>query len=153
MAPSTKTLALAVANAGLDGLMTVVWVAAGELSPMGRRGVRLGVTTAVAAVGYVTTKDKSEPPAAAEDEPQPPAGDDGEPAVPPFDKRKMAVTAALLAVSVGTMVGRRRLERRWTARLAEQGHPHPTRALAVRLGALAFGAGLLRQLAEAPARR
>lgn len=65
-----------------------------------------------------------------------------------FDKRKAALGAAVVALSVGAMVGRRQLEKRWLARLTRNGHPHPTRALAVRMGAVEFAGALALQAAE-----
>jgi hypothetical protein len=54
----------------------------------------------------------------------------------PVDARKVAVTLVLGVVSIGTTIGRRRLEKRWLARLEANGHEHPHRALAVRMGLL-----------------
>lgn len=136
MAPANRKYVLAVADAALDGLVTGVWIAAGELPPAGRRAVRLGASAAVAAVGY----------AAARKSPEVPVPTAAERAAQPVDKRMLIASAAVLGVSGATVLARRRLERRWTARLASQGHPHPTRVLAVRLGTLAFAAALLRRL-------
>ncbi|GID32973.1 hypothetical protein [Paractinoplanes brasiliensis] len=66
----------------------------------------------------------------------------------PYDKRRAAMGAAVVALSVGAMVGRRRLEKRWLAGLTRSGHPHPTRALAVRIAAIEFAAQLVLQFAE-----
>ncbi|MDY7090940.1 MAG: hypothetical protein SYR96_38375, partial [Actinomycetota bacterium] len=66
----------------------------------------------------------------------------------PYDKRRAAMGAAVVALSVGAMVGRRRLEKRWLAGLTRSGHPHPTRALAVRIAAIEFAAQLALQFAE-----
>ena len=51
-----------------------------------------------------------------------------------------AVGVAVLTTAVGASVGAaavgRRLQRRWLARLTRHGHPHPHRALGVRMAAL-----------------
>jgi hypothetical protein len=80
----------------------------------------------------------SEPPPAAEDEPE-----------FTFDKRKAALGLAMLGLTVAAVVGRRSLEKRWLARLIRNGHPHPTRALAVRVGAVEFAGQLALQVADA----
>ncbi|MGW4948176.1 hypothetical protein ACWEOZ_42040 [Actinoplanes sp. NPDC004185] len=41
-----------------------------------------------------------------------------------------------MAGSVGAAVAGRRLERRWLARLVRRGHPHPHRALGLRMAGL-----------------
>ncbi|WP_305785091.1 hypothetical protein [Symbioplanes lichenis] len=62
---------------------------------------------------------------------------------PPIDKRKLIATGVAFAISGGAIVGRRFLERRWLARLERQGHPHPYRALGVRMGAISGASALV----------
>ncbi|MBL7256348.1 hypothetical protein [Paractinoplanes lichenicola] len=66
----------------------------------------------------------------------------------PFDKRKAVLGAAVVAISVGAIAGRRQLEKRWLARLTGNGHPHPTRGLAVRVAAVEFAGQFALQLAD-----
>jgi hypothetical protein len=47
-----------------------------------------------------------------------------------------AVLTTAVAASAGAAVASRQLERRWLARLTRHGHPHPHRALGVRMAAL-----------------
>ncbi|MFC3381009.1 hypothetical protein [Couchioplanes azureus] len=127
----------ATGSAALQGLMTGVWVAAGELSPAKRRLARLGTVVAVAGAGAVRERVFPDPaPAPA----LPEADDTGEPEV--ISKAKLIGIGAGVAVSVAAMVAGRRLEKRWLAALTRDGHAHPYRALAVRLGLISFGATL-----------
>lgn len=145
----------AIAVAAMQAALSSAWIAARELSPVRRRLARLGTVAAVAAAGYVTAPKKPEPepeelvvaahPFPVSD-PQPVAGDEPEFT---FDKRKAAVGIALLGLSAAAIVGRRKLENRWLARLTRNGHPHPTRALAVRMAAVEFAGQFALQVAEA----
>ncbi|MFD1373344.1 hypothetical protein [Actinoplanes sichuanensis] len=145
----------AVALAALQAALSSTWIAARELSPAKRRLARLGTVAAVGAVGWVVTPKEKEKEDEFElvvadrpfpvSEPQPIAED--EPA--PFDKRKAALGLAMLGLTVAAVVGRRQLEKRWLARLTRNGHPHPTRALAVRIGAVEFAGQLALQVADA----
>ncbi|WP_433790664.1 hypothetical protein [Actinoplanes sp. CA-252034] len=154
----------AVAIAAMQAALSTAWIAARELPPAKRRLARFGTAVAVTTIGWVTSPKEPEPDefesngSAPQEivvgdrpfpvsEPQPVSGDD-EPATP-FDKRKAVVGAALLGLTVATVVGRRQLEKRWLARLTRNGHPHPTRALAVRIGTLEFAGQLALQVAEA----
>ncbi|AGZ46071.1 hypothetical protein [Actinoplanes friuliensis] len=119
----------AFGTAALQGLLTGVWVAAGELPTVKRRLVRVGAVGTLSALASIG--DKAE---------------DTEESRRP--KRHGAVTVAMVAVSVGVVVGRRQIEKRWLASLERSGNPHPRRALAVRLGALSFAATLPGQLIE-----
>jgi hypothetical protein len=66
-----------------------------------------------------------------------------------FDKRKAAVGLAIIGLTAVAVVGRRTVEKRWLARLTRNGHPHPTRALAVRIGAIEFAGQFALQVADA----
>jgi hypothetical protein len=145
----------AIAVAALQAALSSAWIAARELSPARRRLARFGTVAVVAAVGYVTApkEPETEPGeivVAADpfpvSDPQPVEGDEPEFT---FDKRKAAVGIALLGLSAAALVGRRRLEKRWLARLTRNGHPHPTRALALRMAAVEFTGQLALQVAEA----
>lgn len=151
----------AVGLAALQAVLSSTWIAARELSPAKRRLARLGTVAAVAAVGWVAApKDASDsddrigpaigasPYLAAEGAASLTASDDASPpdSEPPFDKRKAALMAGGIGIGVAAMVGRRQLEKRWLARLTRNGHPHPTRALAVRMAGVEFVGQLAMQL-------
>ncbi|BBH71722.1 hypothetical protein ACTI_84070 [Actinoplanes sp. OR16] len=141
----------AVALAALQAVLSSTWIAARELSPARRRLARAGTVAAVTAVGWVLDpKDSGDDDADREVElvvgATPFAVADGAPPPPPFDKRKAALAAGAIGISVAAVVGRRHLERRWLARLTRNGHRHPTRALAARMAALEFAAQLALQL-------
>jgi hypothetical protein len=144
----------ALAEAGLDVASVGAWIAAGEFSPARRRlarGALAAVTVGVAVPGVRAARK------AAGAEPAVPGARSGLPFVdagirlpdePPEDdparRRRVLLTGAAgvavlttaVAVSVGGAVAGRRLERRWLARLTRHGHPHPHRALAVRMAGL-----------------
>lgn len=151
----------AVAMAALQAFTSGAWIAAGELSPARRRLTRFGTVAAMTAVAWAVspkvagTDDEiglSDRPFAVTDPPDAEAETveeaGGEAPAPAFDKRILLVTAAVLGGSVAMIAGRRRMEKRWLARLAGNGHPHPTRGLAVRMAAVDFAGGLALQLAE-----
>jgi hypothetical protein len=78
------------------------------------------------------------------------------PVVVPGARRTTAQAAAAVAVlggvaaaSVGVALAGRRLERRWLARLIRQGHPHPHRALGLRMAAVWAAASLPARLLTA----
>ncbi|MEU4422083.1 hypothetical protein AB0F81_15770 [Actinoplanes sp. NPDC024001] len=143
----------AVGMAALQAALTSTWIAAGELSPVRRRLARTGLVAAVGAVSYAAS-DRSGGTSADEIVvgKRPVLVSEGGPVVDEepftFDKRKAAMGAAVVTLSLGAMVGRRQLEKRWLARLIRNGHPHPTRGLAVRVGAVEFAAQLAFQLAD-----
>jgi hypothetical protein len=127
----------AFASAALQGLLTGAWVAAGELKTRDRRLVRAASVVSLSAVASIGDKEKHE------GEPEPEHD-----TVPAVDKRKLAVTAVAIGVSVGWAVGRRQLEKRWLAALTRGGHPHPHRALALRMGLLSFAGTLPARLVK-----
>ena len=136
-----STYPRAVLTAALQGLLTGAWVAAGELPARRRRLVRAGSVLSLSAVAAVGGRgDSGEP-----DEPEPTAE---QYAAGGADKRKLAVAAAAVGISVGLVVGRRQLEKRWLAALTRAGHPHPHRALALRMGLLSFAGTLPGRLVE-----
>lgn len=149
----------AVAMAALQAALSSTWIAARELSPARRRLARSGIVAAVATVSYAASARSSDDRLRSSDElvvgKRPMLVSEGGPVVDPdtvpeftFDKRKAAVAAGLVALSAAAMIGRRQLEKRWLARLTRNGHPHPTRALALRMGAVEFAGQLALQLAE-----
>lgn len=127
-----STYPRAVLAAATEGLLSGAWVAVGELPVRERRLVRAGSVLSLFAVASVSAR--GEP-----GEPEPTAE---QYAAWDVDKRKLAFAAAGIALSVGLMVGRRQLEQRWLAALARDGHPHPHRALALRIGLLTFAGTL-----------
>ncbi len=147
----------ALAEAGLDVASVGAWVAAAELPPVRRRlarGALAAVTAAVAIpgvrAGLSAAADTSEPAAPGAGSRLPfvdvgiklPAEEPSEGHASPRRRAVLAgaVGAAVLTTAVGAAVGAaaasRRLERRWLARLTRHGHPHPHRALGVRMAAL-----------------
>ncbi|WP_229071004.1 hypothetical protein [Actinoplanes sp. DH11] len=146
----------AVATAALQAALSSTWIVARELSPAKRRLARAGTVAAVLTAGYLTAPSTEESDAEAEVDlvvganPFPAAEGavrDDAPQVP-FDKRKALIGAGVVALSVAAIAGRRQLEKRWLARLTQNGHPHPTRALAVRIAGLEFAVQLALQLAD-----
>ncbi|MEU8242238.1 hypothetical protein AB0C07_28640 [Actinoplanes missouriensis] len=150
----------AVGLAALQAVLSSTWIAARELSPAKRRLARLGTVAAVAAVGWVAAP-KDAPDSDSDDQIGPAVGanpylaaegaaspdDASQPdSEPPFDKRKAALVAGGIGIGVAAMAGRRQLEKRWLARLTRNGHPHPTRALAVRMAGVEFVGQLAMQL-------
>jgi hypothetical protein len=133
-------------TAGLEAVYAGVWVAAGELPTGKRRVARVALMAATAAVGAV--KERSDPAdqseQAAEDKASPAEkARDRAQSMTDEDKRRLA-KKVILAATTGPVlaVGRRQLRKRWLTRLS--GHPHPQRALAVRMAALTFVISLAR---------
>ena len=145
-----------LADTALDAASIGAWIAAAELPPMRRRLARGGlaaVTAAVAIPGFRAARasDDSTGPAAPSTGSELPFVEAGiklpvdEPSDADTSMHRRAVlvgavgVAALttaVAVSVGGAAAGRQLERRWLARLTRHGHPHPHRALAVRIASL-----------------
>jgi hypothetical protein len=143
----------ALAEAGFDVGSVGAWIAAGELSPARRRlarGALAAITVGIAIPGVRAVREAGEPavPGARSGLPFVDAGirlpDDEPPEGDPALRRRALMTGAVgvavattaVAVTVGSAVVGRRLERRWLARLTRHGHPHPHRALGVRMAAL-----------------
>ena len=135
------TYARAVGASALQGLLTGIWVAAGELSPAKRRAGRAAAVVTLSAVA--SARDWAFP-----DEEQKEKEEEQKTPGPP-DKRQLLALGAAAAISTGMVLGRRRLERRWLAGLERAGHPHPYRALAVRMGLLSFAGTLPGRLVKA----
>jgi hypothetical protein len=143
-----------LAETGLDAASVGAWVAAAELSPARRRLARAALAAVAVAVAIPGVR-RSRPAAVDTAEPATPGAGSGLPFVdvgirlsadPPSEadtsrRRRAAlrgavVLTAAVAVSAGAAVAERELERRWLARLTRHGHPHPHRALGVRMAAL-----------------
>ena len=133
-----NSYARAVSASALQGLLTGIWVAAGELSPAKRRAGRAAAVVTLSAVGSI--RDWAFPDEEQDEEQKTPS---------PPDKRQLLVLGAAAVVSTGMILGRRRLEQRWLAGLERAGHPYPYRALAVRVGLLSFAGTLPGRLAKA----
>lgn len=130
-----QTYAGAVGSAAAQGLLTAVWIASRELPPAYRRLARFGAGASVAVTGwYSSARDERVTSYTLGEGMTQRANEDAPPQ--PVDRRRMAVVAVASAVSVGALVGRRHLEKRWLARLQRNGHQHPHRALALRMGLL-----------------
>ena len=110
----------------LQAVVTGSWTAAGELPPGKRRVVRAATVAAGTAISWVIS-----PP---EDRPAPGTEKSGPPE--PEAKHSNAAALAATVLAVGVIVGTRVLEKRWRERLRRAGHPHPHRALGLRLGLL-----------------
>lgn len=138
-----RELAGFVAESTAHAALTGAWTAAGELPAAKRRLARSAVIATVALVA-VTTGDRPEardvPPAPAEG---PGDAATGAPTGPPPGR---LVTTAALGLSAAVYLGSRRLEKRWLAGLVRSGHPHPHRALGVRLAALSLMTSLAARL-------
>lgn len=134
------TYVRAVGAAALQGLLTGVWVAAGELPPAKRRLGRAGAVVALSGVASIRDWAFSDEPSAETrvvTEEAPPR---------PISKVRLAATGVAVAVSVATMAGGRKVEKRWLGTLERKGHAHPHRALGVRMGLISFAATLSQRL-------
>ncbi|MCO8277780.1 hypothetical protein M1L60_45135 [Actinoplanes sp. TRM 88003] len=155
----------ALVEAGLDVASAAGWIAAAELPPARRRLARTALAAAIAATTIPGLRADRSAAVTPTDSPRLPYVDVGIrlPAAEPPDndgssrRRAVAVGTALTAaaaVTVGTTMASRYLERRWLARLTRNGHPHPHRALAIRVAALyalvAVPSRLLAVRSEAP---
>jgi hypothetical protein len=150
------TYVRAIGSALAQGALTATWVAAGELPTPQRRLARAGAAASVAAVGWFSSDSSDNSDNSTEGTPSPPsnqpAGGPAQDDTPqPMDPRRVALTVVLSGLSIGMLVGRRHLEKRWLARLAAKGHEHPHRALALRLGLLSAAATLASSLQSAHA--
>lgn len=125
----------AVTMAALQGLLTASWIAAGELPTAKRRVARVGAVAALSAAASIGDRSDPAPAEPAEDEGD--TVDDAKAAT-----RSLVLTAVVIGGSVAMIVGRRRFEQRWLDALARDGHPHPHRALAIRMGLLSVAATL-----------
>ncbi len=147
----------ALAEAGLDVASVGAWIAAAELPPARRRLAR-GALAAVNAAAAIPGARAGLSAAAGTAESATPGAGSGlpfvdagirlpaaEPSEPDASRRRRAVLAGAVvaavlttavAASVGAAAAGRQLERRWLARLVRHGHPHPHRALGVRMAAL-----------------
>jgi len=140
--------ARAVGASALQGLLTGIWVAAGELPPAKRRAGRAAAVVTLSAVASI--RDWAFPDEEQEDEEQK-EPEQKAPRSP--DKRQLLAVGTAVVFSTAMIVGRRRMERRWLAGLERAGHPHPHRALAVRMGLLSFAGTLPGRLAKAQTAR
>ncbi|BCJ54087.1 hypothetical protein Asp14428_55620 [Actinoplanes sp. NBRC 14428] len=176
-----NSYARAVGAAALQGLLTGVWVAAGELPPAKRRLSRAGAVVTLSGIASIRDWAFPEEPArrpaltaapGVEAGPGAKGGSgagagpgantqagngvevedgagEGQGEVRPVSKGRLIAGGVGVAVSVVTMIGARRLEKRWLASLTRAGHPHPHRALGVRMGLISFAAAAPRGLIRA----
>lgn len=149
-----------VTVAAMQAVSSSAWIAARELPPARRRLARAGII-AVGAAGYAAMPDnrrtirelRSEVESLRDKDEE--AGDEpesrpDEPEAPesPFDKRRAIATAGALGLTIAVTLGRRRLQKRWLARLVRDGHAHPNRALALRMAPMMFAAEIAVQLID-----
>ncbi|MCM4085005.1 hypothetical protein [Paractinoplanes hotanensis] len=158
---ASSSYSRAVTVAAMQAVFNSAWIAARELSPAKRRLARVGVI-AIGAAGYAgatpdtrrairevraeveSLRDKEDEPESSRDSAEePPATPDSS-----FDKRRAVAIVGALGLTIAVTLGRRRLEKRWLARLARDGHAHPTRALALRMAPVAFAAELAIQIID-----
>jgi hypothetical protein len=159
---ASPSYARAVSVAAMQATFNSAWIAARELSPTKRRLARLGVVAFGSALYAAVTPDtrramreaRSDV-AALRDKVQALEGAEepeaDEPEAKPefsYDKRQTVAIAGALALTIAVTLSRRRLEKRWLASLARDGHPHPTRALALRMAPVAFVAEMAVQLVD-----
>ncbi|MBU2670566.1 hypothetical protein KOI35_44410 [Actinoplanes bogorensis] len=158
-----QILARAAVRAGLTG----AWVAAGELAPARRRAVRAGMIAARAVASFergafergaferdASERGTSEHGAFERGASEHGAFDRGTSEHGAFDGARrptgeppsLAFGAAAATLVVTSIVIQRRLEKRWLARLAAQGHPHPVRGLAWRVTMIDFAGSVAAQL-------
>jgi len=144
----------AVATTGLQAVVNGLWAGTGGLPPARRRVARAGAVAGAWGIGSIggwTRGDEPSQPRIRMAGPDEPDGADRP--LSEEDARRMrrrtAALAAGLVVTVAVSIGRRRLEKRWIGALERRGHPHPHRALGVRMGAVTFGATLPGSLWEA----
>lgn len=138
-----------------------VWVAVGELPAKKQRIARAAIAAATLAGGAVIEKIKqggageqssAQPDqksgAEASDSQQEPQEAEG--SMSEQDQRRLTKNLVLTAAT-GTVlsIARRQLRKRWLTGLAAEGHPHPHRALAIRMSALTFVLSLARHLLSA----
>lgn len=117
----------AVTMSALQGLLTATWIAAGELPTAKRRVARAGAVATLSAVASIGDRAEPAPP---------------KPAEKVDAKRSLALTTVIIGGSAAMILGRRRFEKRWLDALVRNGHPHPHRALAIRMGLLSIAVGL-----------
>jgi hypothetical protein len=127
----------------LQGLSTGGWVAAGELPAGKRRALRAGIAVASTAVGWVTVPEDERPDFKKITNPDPDAEPDR-----PRAERRMTASLAATGLAVGVYLGGRMLEKRWLTGLQRGGHPHPYRALGLRIGVLTAASALPARLLE-----
>jgi hypothetical protein len=133
----------AIGSAVGQGALTGAWIATGELPKAQRRALGLGTMAVVMVSAWVASaRDKTEYHYT--------VGEglmirhpDGTEERRPVRKASLAATALY---GTGMLIGRRQLEKRWLTRLERQGHTHPYRALALRIGMLATAGALGRRL-------
>jgi hypothetical protein len=135
----------AVASAAAQGLLTSAWIASGELPAGRRRAVRAAATAVVAAAGVIASRKEDNVVTWSKEEGVVVRDKDGKEQPRPSARG----SAVGMAVGVGMLVGRRELEKRWLKRLERNGHDHPYRALALRMGLLAMAGTLPGRLAAA----
>ena len=154
---ASSSYSRAVTVAAMQAVFNSAWIAARELSPAKRRLARVGVI-AIGAAGYAAAtpdtrqaiRDVREEVESLRDKESSPDNAEEPPATPefPLDKRRAVAIVGALGLTIAVTLGRRRLEKRWLARLARDGHAHPTRALALRMAPVAFAAELAIQLVD-----
>ncbi|GAA0807419.1 hypothetical protein [Spirilliplanes yamanashiensis] len=142
-------------DTAVDAASAGAWIAAGGLSPARRRLARAGLVAATAATAIPAFRSAAARAEAAGEPPTPAPGPlldatgvVGDRIVLPDavtvpqrpTPRQVAKVAAVVAVagavSVGAALGGKQVEKRWLARLVRQGHPHPHRALGIRMAAV-----------------
>ncbi|HKO34478.1 MAG TPA: hypothetical protein VJY85_12100 [Candidatus Limnocylindria bacterium] len=146
-----RTYLRAVGSAVAHGALAGAWTATGELPQAQRRALRLAATAMVVVSGWVASARDTTEYHYTVGEGLMVRHPDGTEERRPVRKASLAATALF---GTGMIIGRRQLEKRWLARLERQGHTHPYRALALRIGMLATAGALGRRLIamnEAPA--
>ena len=138
MAASPTYLGAVSSSVG-QALLTGAWIASGGLPAGRRRAVRLAATGSVVAVALLAERERGR--------------EGAEVAVieaPDADQvRRGAAAAAGIVFGLGMIAGRRQVEKRWLARLQRNGHEHPYRALALRMGLLSLAGSLPAKLLAA----
>jgi hypothetical protein len=142
---ANRTYLSAVATSVAQAVLTAAWIAAGGLPPARRRTVRAGASAAVAAAGVLAGRRDDPEITWTPETGLVVKGEDGTPRPRPSTN----ATAAAVVLGLGMIVTRRQIEKRWLARLQRDGHEHPYRRLALRMGLLTVATTLPEKLIAA----
>lgn len=132
-----------IGNLVLQALVSGLWVAAGELPAGKRRLARAATVVTGTSIGVLITPPQERPVTWTREggvEWLPGVDKDLDKAPEPEGSNAAALVA--MAVAAGVYVGGRVLERRWLESLRRAGHPHPHRALGVRMGLVSVAGSL-----------
>jgi hypothetical protein len=125
-----------------QGALTAAWIASGELPKPHRRAVRAGAAATVAAYGWWSSRRDSPDVSWRPDVGLVVRKADGTEMTPEERMMSARATGVATAFGIAMILGRRQVEKMWLARLRREGHEHPHRALALRLGLMTIAGAL-----------